>query len=124
MGAAVEIVVDLVTARIVARDPEDLKRFAVLVLPGQEGDSEGTEALGALAAALSIHRVSRVDQAGVVFVPPDAVRRLASEAAVAAGGTLDPEWEQGFAAMLEYAATKGWIGEDGAIEAHIEWEPN
>ena len=118
-----EIVVDLVTARIVARDPEDLKRFGVRVLPGQVGDAEGTVALGALAAALSIHGAGWVDKAGVVFVPADAVRRLASEAAVAAGGALGPEWEQGFTAMLEYAATKGWIGDDGAIQAHIEWEP-
>jgi hypothetical protein len=48
------------------------------------------------------------------LVDVDAVRRLAV-------GRVGPGWEGDFAAMLDYAATKGWIADDGrAIRAHIE----
>lgn len=115
-----ELVVDLATAVVTLRDPEVFTAFAVRALPGQAGDGAGTDALGALAAALSVHDAGWVDQAGNVFVPPDAVRSLA--AAALSGGTVDTDWDAGFRAMVEHAATKGWIADDGSIQAHVEWE--
>ena len=51
-----------------------------------------------------------------VFVTVDGVRRLAEWSL----GGLDPDWEAGFAAMVEFAATKGWMNADrSAIRAHI-----
>lgn len=48
-----------------------------------------------------------------VYVSVDAVRRLAG------GG--DTEWEAGFATMLAYAGSKGWLDTSGtSIKAHIE----
>ena len=52
---------------------------------------------------------------------PDSLRRLATEAAEEDGLTLGPDWEDGFASMLEYAADSGWVNDDGAIRAHVEW---
>ena len=55
-------------------------------------------------------------EADHVFVTVDAVRRLASEAL----GELSESWEDGFAKMLAYAGSKGWMNEDGtAIKAHL-----
>jgi len=116
-----DVVVDLVTAGVALHQPEVLTSFAVRVLPGQEGDGAGTEALGAVAAALSVHDAGWIDPAGVAFIPTESVRRLAALAAEAAGQPLGDAWDDNFAAMLEYAATLGWISEGGAIQAHIEW---
>lgn len=47
-------------------------------------------------------------------VAPDTVRALAG-----AHGE-DPGWCEQFEGMLAYAASKGWVREDGAIRAHVE----
>jgi hypothetical protein len=49
------------------------------------------------------------------------VRRLAGDEAASEGGSVGPEWESAFAALLEQAAGQGWITDDGSIRAHIEW---
>jgi hypothetical protein len=33
----------------------------------------------------------------------------------------DPDWRRQLEAMLAYAGSKGWLREDGAIQAHVEW---
>ena len=116
-----ELVVDLSTGLVVLRRPYDVKRFSVLALPQLPGDGDDNGALGALAAALSVNDVGTVDPEGDVFVPADALRRLAVDAANEEGGSLSPEWESDFSAMLGVAATNGWIAEDGSIRAHVEW---
>ena len=55
------------------------------------------------------------------MVPTTALRRMAEDAARVEGTTLDPEWERKFGGMVEYAATKGWTSDDGALRAHVEW---
>ena len=61
-------------------------------------------ALGANGAAISDDHV---------WINVDAVRRWASS---------DDTWEQGFSAMLAFAAGKGWLSEDERmIQAHVEW---
>ena len=83
-----ELVVDLATASVVIRQRDDAKRFSVLALPHQPGDDAGNGALGALAAALSLHDVGTVDPGGDVFVPADVVRRMAAHAATEEGEIL------------------------------------
>jgi len=116
-----ELVVDLAKASVVLRDRNDLERFSVLALPRQLGDSEQNGALGALAAALSLHNVGTVGPDGVVLVPADGLRRLAGDAATRERLPLDPAWELGFGAMIDAAEAKGWVAEDGSIRAHVEW---
>jgi hypothetical protein len=48
------------------------------------------------------------------FVRLGLVKALAGERAD------DPEWRRRFDAMIAYAREHGWIGDDGAIRAHIE----
>jgi hypothetical protein len=116
-----ELVVDLSTASVVLRQRDEAKRFSVVALPNQPGDDAGNGALGALAAALSLHDVGTVDPGGDVFVAADVVRRMAADAATEEGQLLDSEWEADFASMLEVAAANGWIAEDGSIRAHVVW---
>jgi hypothetical protein len=116
-----EVVVDLSVGGVLLEHRDDVGRFAVRARRGHPGHGEDQGALGTLAAALSLHDAGTVDPAGDVLVPPAAVRRLATEAALEEGRLLDPGWEAGFAGMLEYAADKGWIADDGAIRAHLVW---
>jgi hypothetical protein len=120
-----EVVVDLGTAGVALHQPDDLERFAVRAVSHRTDDGavegQSTTALDSLAAALREHDIGRVDPDGTVFIPPDAVRALAAQAASNVGGQLPAEWETNFASMLEFAASKGWIAGDGAMAAHIEW---
>lgn len=34
----------------------------------------------------------------------------------------DAAWAVNFDKMLAYAQSKGWVREDGAIRAHVEWK--
>jgi hypothetical protein len=115
-----ELVVDLSTASVALRHRDELERLSVLALPRQPGDGSDNGALGALAAALSLHDVGTVRPDGDVLVAPDALRRLAGEAATEEGRSLSPDWENGLTSVLELAADR-WIAEDGSIRAHVVW---
>jgi hypothetical protein len=96
----VELILGADFARLV--DAEDLSGFVVVL----EGDEDpGAEALAAGGVlGLGDH----------VWARTDALRRLAGPAAT-------PEWEDGFAAMLDYARTRGWVdAEHGAVRGHVE----
>jgi hypothetical protein len=116
-----ELVVDLSTGGVMLREREDMRRFSVQALPLHPGDGPDAGALGALAAALSVHHAGTVGPDGHVLVPTAAVHRLAADAARGDGTSLDPRWEQEFIGMVEYAATKGWTSDDGALRARVEW---
>ncbi len=103
------------------REREDMQHFSVQAVPEHPGDGPAEGALGALAAALSVHAAGTVGPEGDVLVPAAAVRRLAVDAAREDGTSLDPGWEIKFNDMVDYAASKGWTGEDGSLRAHIEW---
>jgi hypothetical protein len=115
------LVVDLSTGSVAMRDANDLKRFSVAAVPQRDGDWVENGALVAMASALSVHHVGTLDASGDVLVSVEAVRRLATESATTTGSTLDADWDAGLARMLEYAASQGWIADDGSIRAHVEW---
>ena len=103
-----EVVVDVAAepATVTLEEPADCKRFHVTVRGG--GDA------AALDEALRANAVGSLDGEGEALVSVDAVRRLAV-------GSVDDTWESDFAAMLDYARSKGWLSEDGAsIRAHVE----
>jgi hypothetical protein len=33
----------------------------------------------------------------------------------------DPSWREGLEKMVAYAKSRGWVSEDGAVRAHVEW---
>ena len=88
------------SARLV--DPEDMTGFAVVV----EGATKpGAEALAAgVIVGLGNH----------AWVRTDALRWLAGPAAT-------PAWEDPFAAMLDFARSRGWVDDElGAVRGHVE----
>lgn len=87
-------------------DPDDCKRFHVAA---RGGDVAG------LAAALTAAGVGRLLLSGEAMIDTVAVRRMAA-------GRVSEGWEDEFAAMLEYAGSKGWLDDTGgSIQAHVEW---
>ena len=84
-------------------DPDDCTAFSVRV----RGDR------AVLGDALAAAGAGRVD-GDEALIEVAVVRRLAE-------GRVGPGWEGDFAAMLDYAATKGWIADEGrSIRAHVE----
>jgi hypothetical protein len=58
-------------------------------------------------------RIGSVADRDHVFVDRVALEGLAGEAA------RDPEWQRSLDAMLQYAASKGWVDANGAPRAHV-----
>ncbi|HEX5898861.1 MAG TPA: hypothetical protein VFY32_05635 [Solirubrobacteraceae bacterium] len=83
-------------------DAEDLTSFAVVL----EGDGDPSPEALAAGGILGLG-----DHA---WVRTDALRRLA-------GTIATPEWEGAFAAMLQYARSRGWVDDElGAVRGHVE----
>ncbi len=114
------VMVDLSSGSVSLGDRDDTQRFSVLVLPAGPEDSADPGALGAVAAALSVHDAGTIDPDGNAFIPVAAVRRLA-QATARQEGELGEDWEARFAGMIEAASAEGWVTDEGAIRAHIEW---
>ncbi len=122
-----ELVVDLADATVSVWLPDEFERLSVRVLPGApaggggpgggaapEGDAGGG-ALGALAAALSVHDLGTVDPGGEAHLEPASLRSLAG------GDGPDDAWVAGFDAMVAGAVEHGWVDEDGCLRAHVDW---
>jgi hypothetical protein len=87
-------------------EPEDTKRFHVSVAGGSD------RAL--VFAALVDAAAGRLEDDDA-WITIDSVRRMARD-------RVGPGWDDDFAAMLEYAASKGWVDlRANTIRAHIEW---
>ncbi len=119
------IVVDLGTGGVTLAEAGSFERFAVQVM--RSGAVE--DAPAAVGDALRRAGVGRMDGSGDALVEPSAVRRLAADGGAADGGTTDGgatdgrgAWNERFAAMVAAAASHGWVGADGSIRAHLEWE--
>lgn len=80
----------------------DFKRFAIALDPALDADR-----------ATAVAPVADIADADHAWVRADAVRAMSPLA-----GTAD--WESGFAAMIGFARTHGWIDDQGRIRAHIE----
>ena len=104
-----QVVVDMgrEPATVALEDAADCGRFHVA--------ARGAGDAAVLDTALRANGVGTVDGDGEALVEVDSVRRLAA-------GSVGETWEADFAAMLDYAGSKGWLSEDGAsIRAHVEW---
>ena len=87
-------------------EPDDCKRFHLAVV----GDADIRVVFGALVDAAA----GRLE-GDHAFVTVDAIRRMAK-------GRVGPTWDDDFGAMLEFAASKGWLDDQRvAIQAHVEW---
>lgn len=50
-----------------------------------------------------------------IWVTREEITKLAGERAT------DPSWRQGLDEMFDYARAHGWVNDDGAVRAHVEW---
>jgi len=115
-----DVVVDLGSGHVGIEGWETVTSLAVLVEGGPLGDPDDEDERG-LTAALNVAGIGREGPTGDALIPPGVLRGLASDAAAADGYELDGGWDEGFTGMLAYAGTEGWIDDDGAIRAHVEW---
>ena len=75
-------------------------------------DARGVDRDG---VALALARAGAGRLAGDdAYIEPAVLRRMAE-------GDVGPDWDDRFAGMLDYAARKGWLDKNGAVQAHIEW---
>ncbi|HYH52130.1 MAG TPA: hypothetical protein VEG38_21520 [Acidimicrobiia bacterium] len=110
-------------AAIQLLEPEDCKRFHVAVRARGAGGVPPTaaaraardSALETLGAVLPAHEIGQLLPSGDALIEVQAVRRLAD-------GRTPDGWDRDFAAMVDYAKSKGWFDADHeAIQAHVEW---
>lgn len=94
----------VVTGDVVRLDePSDLTGFKVVV-------EKGTD----LQVMQALAQVGRMVDRDTAWIRADAVRTMAA-------GRVADDWAEAFGGVLEYAAVKGWLSDDGAeIKAHIE----
>lgn len=100
-------------AGVELRDADDCGDFRVCIVGGADGDAGGGGAGGAAHLDDLLGSIGRPD-GDHVWVSVEVVRRMAA-------GRVDDGWDERFASMLEYAASKGWLDADGAhVRAHVE----
>jgi len=116
----VEVLVDLAEPRVWLEGWEDFGSLAVSARAHRPGEVDERAGL-ALAEVLEEAGAGRLDADGDARIPPDSLRDLAARAAEDEGRELDGGWEADFADMLDHAGSSGWIDDDGAVRAHVEW---
>ena len=93
---------DGVPPRVVLRDEGDFTAFKVVV----DGVGDWADLSDAVAGR------ARVEPPHL-WVDAGEVRAL--------GRPEDPEWCRQLDQMVDFARSKGWLDQDGAIRAHCEW---
>jgi flavin reductase (DIM6/NTAB) family NADH-FMN oxidoreductase RutF len=63
----------------------------------------------------ALARIGRREGDSHVRLAPSVLRFLSGHAG-------EPDWEAGFAAMLDYAQRKGWVNEQGEVRAHLTFK--
>ena len=86
------------------RDASDLKSFSI-VIEGEATDERVASALAPLA---------RLESGTHAWVSVERLR-------AACGRDTDIDWSRAFTAMVDFAASKGWLDDTGAeLRAHLE----
>ena len=88
-------------------EPDDCTRFHL------EGHDVSPEQAADVLTDARAGRLDPEDPADA-WIEPEAVRRMAD-------GRVGDDWDERFEGMVGYARSKGWVAEDGAIQAHCEW---
>lgn len=97
------VLIDLSAGGVTLRDPSDFAHFSVAL--------EGSGDVATVVRGSGLGHLA--DDGEHVAVDPAALRALAGPAA-------DEAWDEGFAGMCAYAASKGWVDAGGGLLAHIE----
>jgi hypothetical protein len=104
IGAALKVVVTRSagpTPDVIVTDVDDLKDLRVLAVDLDDHDLDD---------ALAAHGMGRVSERHA-WLDVDTLRRSGSD---------EPVWQAGFAAMIAYASSKGWVDTAaGTVRAHL-----
>ena len=115
-----DLVVDLAAGCVAVDGWDTLTSLSVQIARPPESPSSRADE-ESLTATLAGAGIGRSAPTGDALVPTEVLRRLAVSAAGDSGLQLDAGWEQEFADMVARAGANGWIDDDGAIRAHVEW---
>ena len=115
-----EVLVDLAGGRVWLEGWEDFGSLVVSARAERPGEVDD-RALARLAAALESAGAGWMDADGDARIPPDSLRTLAAQSADDEGSEPGDGWESDFTDMLDHAGSSGWIDDDGAVRAHVEW---
>jgi len=115
-----EVLVDLAGGRVWLEGWEDFGSLAVSARAERPGEIDD-RASARLAAALEASGAGWIDADGDARITSDSLRLLAAQAADDDGMELGDGWEADFTGMLDHAGSSGWIDDDGAVRAHVEW---
>ena len=86
------------------REASDLKRFSIVVT----GDATDEQVASALAP------LARLESSTHAWVSVERLR-------AACGRDTDADWSRAFTAMVDFAASKGWLDDTGTeLRAHLE----
>lgn len=87
--------------------PDDLGSLRVVVSGGMSAAD--------LATAVERAHLGRLDEGSAhVWIPLEELRRRSA-------GRVAGDWEERFARMVAYAASRGWVSGDGrSVRAHVE----
>jgi hypothetical protein len=66
------------------------------------------------AARAALEQIGEPVDDSHVFVSPEVLSSLAGARAA------DPQWQTAFAAMLDYARSRGWTDATGRVRVHVE----
>ncbi len=111
---------DLAGGRVWLEGWEDFGAVVVSARAERPGEPDDRAAAG-LAETLEAAGAGWMDPDGDARIPADALRSLAARAADDEGFELGDGWESDFTGMLDDAGSSGWIDDDGAVRAHVEW---
>ncbi len=111
---------DLAGGRVWLEGWEDFGALAVSARADRPGEVDDRD-LARLADTLETADVGWLDPDGDARITPAALRVLAARSADDEGMELGDGWGDDFTAMLDHAGSSGWIDDDGAIRAHVEW---
>ncbi|MEI8051667.1 MAG: hypothetical protein WCI12_09555 [Actinomycetes bacterium] len=107
-----ELRLDLEEIVVRLADPSETSCISVRVVePAGATPMSHSHRLGDVVAA---RHIGALEAGGEVVIDPAILRFLAA-------GEVDESWEADLEAMIDRAATKGWIDDHGRIRAHVEW---
>ena len=88
------------------REPEDFTAFHISI----DGARDAVRLEGAA------HQLGRLLDDDHVMVDREVLISMA--------GTRgeDPRWRASLQGMIDYASTKGWVDDSGAIRTHVQWD--
>jgi len=115
-----EVLVDLAGGRVWLEGWQDFGALAVSARAERPGEVRERDHQR-LAETLEESGAGWIDPDGDARIPPDSLRALAARAAEDEADRLGDGWDEEFADMLDLAGSSGWIDDDGAVRAHVEW---